>query len=206
MRARNPAAAQIRSHVVLAALVAAFILVLPARGHADQAPAESPWILSLYKTITYELAANLSDIPLYSMVLGGAAAGMGLFTAVNVTTALAAYYTHEVAWNLYGPPVDESPETALEVGVKKTIVYRVISSTRNIGLAYAVTGSPWAVFNFMLINNVTDTVIYAGNEYAWWKYGPVVDRGHGLRGPVVDPLIPASPVGEQTLAWLLDLS
>ena len=53
----------------------------------------SVWLYSLNKAITYETAANLADIPLYSTVLVGAQAG----TTINVVTAFAAYYSMKSA-------------------------------------------------------------------------------------------------------------
>jgi uncharacterized membrane protein len=50
----------------------------------------------------------------------------------------------------------------------------VVSSARNVALAYALTGSYGATLGFVLINNLVDTVIYVGNEYAWYRYGPPV--------------------------------
>ena len=62
------------------------LITLPHAGppfERTQEPPQEPtsvWLYSLYKTITYETAANLADIPLYSTVLVGAQAGTGLFT------------------------------------------------------------------------------------------------------------------------------
>lgn len=163
-----------RRRLAATAIALGLVAAVPAR--AQEAPVPlSVWTYSLYKTVTYELAANLADIPLYYRVLGGvAAAGAGLFTVVNVATAAGAYYVHEVAWNIYGPPMQESTATAVEVGLEKMVLYRVVSTARNVVLAYAVTGNPWATFGFVMINNVTDAVIYLGNEYAWYAYGPPV--------------------------------
>jgi hypothetical protein len=145
-------------------------IVLPGLGRAQEAqtPSAEPtsvWLYSLYKTITYETAANLADVPLYSTVLVGAQAGTTLFTGVNVATAFAAYYVYEVSWNLYGPPIGASPSNAVKMEIEKTLLYRVVSSVRNVALAYAFTGSYAATFGFVVINNVTDTVLYVANEY-----------------------------------------
>src|SRR5262249_25632411 len=138
------------------------------------APPTSIWLYALYKTITYETAANLADIPLYYTVLAGAPVGTALFTAVNVATAAAAYYGYEVAWNLYGPPLGDTPAEAIRTEIGKTLLYRVVSSTRNVVLAYALTGSYAATLDFVIINNLVDAALYVANEYGWYRYGPPV--------------------------------
>ena len=156
--------------------MALFFLAAPAnRASAEESEPLSVWTYSLYKTITYEFFANLADIPLYQMVVGATPAGAGLFTLVNVTTAAAAYYAHEVLWNFYGPPMQESPETAIEVGIEKVIVYRVVSTARNLALVYAFTGAVSATVTFALISNVADATIYAANEYGWYAWGPPLE-------------------------------
>jgi uncharacterized membrane protein len=164
---------------VAAAVLILLCIALPRQGRAQktQTPPTDPpsvWLYSLYKTITYETVANLGDIPLYSTVLAGAQAGTTLFTGVNVVTAFAAYYVYEVGWNLYGPPLGDSPLSAIKTEIEKTLLYRVVSSARNVALAYAFTGSYAATFGFVVINNVTDTVLYVANEYGWYRYGPPV--------------------------------
>jgi len=136
--------------------------------------ATSVWLYSLYKTITYETAANLADIPLYSTVLVGAQVGTGFFTVVNTATAFAAYYVYEVGWNIYGPPIGDTPSAAIKMEIEKTLLYRIVSSARNVALAYAFTGNYVATFGFVVINNLTDTVLYIANEYGWYRYGPPV--------------------------------
>jgi uncharacterized membrane protein len=159
--------------------VIVMLVVLAHRADAQPAPASpdpspSVWVYSLYKTITYEAAANLADVPLYSSVLVGAQGGAVLFNSVNVATAAAAYYTYEVAWNLYGPRITAAPSNAVRLEIEKTLLYRVVSSARNVLLAYALTGSPSVTLGFLAISNVIDTVVYVGNEYGWYRYGPPV--------------------------------
>lgn len=143
---------------------------------AQTAPPQptSVWLYSLYKAITYETAANLADIPLYSTVLAGAQAAGALFNTVNFATALTAYYVYEVGWNLYGQPPDDTPSSLVGTEIGKTLLYRVVSSARNVALAYFFTGSYAATLGFVVISNVTDTLIYAANEYSWYRYGPPV--------------------------------
>jgi uncharacterized membrane protein len=196
-----------RSRLCAACLVLIALLLSPAvPGRAEAQETQPPhqptsvWLYALYKTITYETVANLADIPLYTTVLAGAPGGTALFTAINVATAAAAYYGYEVAWNVYAPPLGDSPGQAVRQEVVKTLLYRVVSSARNVVLAYALTGSYGATLGFVLINNLVDTVIYVGNEYAWYRYGPPVATvwgkgaslqdaasGLGLSGPTMDP-------------------
>ena len=157
------------------AYVVLFLFLAPAtRVHAAETQPISVWAYALYKTITYETVANIADIPLYNTMMVGAEASAGLFTAVNVATAAMAYYIHELAWNIYGPSEQESQSTATRVGLEKLIVYRVVSTTRNLVLGYAFTGNATATLGFALINNAVDIVVYIGNEYAWYVYGPPV--------------------------------
>lgn len=144
---------------------------------APAQPAAEPtsvWLYSLYKTITYETVANLADIPLYSTVLAGAQASTALFTGINVASAAAAYYTFEVAWNVYGPSVTDPGASPIRLEIEKTLLYRVVSTTRNIVLAYVLTGNTSATLSFVLINNLVDAVVYVGNEYGWYRYGPPI--------------------------------
>jgi uncharacterized membrane protein len=165
----------------LAGRIAVIVMLVVLAQRADAQPAPAPpdpapsiWVYSLYKTITYETAANLADVPLYSTVLVGAQAGALLFNSVNVVTAAAAYYSYEVVWDLYGPQITTKPSNAVKVEIEKTLLYRVVSSARNVVLAYALTGSPSVTIGFLAISNAIDTVVYVGNEYAWYRYGPPV--------------------------------
>jgi uncharacterized membrane protein len=100
----------------------------------------------------------------------------------------------------------------------KTLLYRVVSSTRNVALAYALTGSYGATLGFVLINNLVDTVIYVGNEYAWYRYGPPVATvwgkgaslqdaatGLGLSAPATDPYRVAA-IAAGTLVGVIGLN
>jgi uncharacterized membrane protein len=189
--------------VVLAILLLGAATGGPARGQEPQ-PAHQPtsvWLYALYKTITYETVANLADIPLYTTVLAGAPGGTALFTAINVATAAAAYYGYEVAWNVYAPPLGDAPGAAVRQEVVKTLLYRVVSSARNVALAYALTGSYGATLSFVLINNLVDTVIYVGNEYAWYRYGPPVATVWGKDASLQDVTPPLPVAGPATESY-----
>ncbi|MBM3546031.1 MAG: hypothetical protein FJX54_03690 [Alphaproteobacteria bacterium] len=163
-------AASLRRAVAIAAVLLFCVSTRPAL--AEEEPL-SVWTYSLYKTITYETMANLADIPLYAWVVGGAGvAATGVFTAVNVTTAAAAYFAHETIWNVYFPP--ESADEVLEVGVGKVLIYRVVSTVRNLALAYAFGATASANLAFAMASNVVDATLHAANEYGWYAYGPPV--------------------------------
>ena len=50
---------------------------------------------------------------------------------------------------------------------EKTVLYRVINSTRNFVLGYTFSGTLTAAGGFVVANFVTDTAIFVGNEYVW---------------------------------------
>ena len=66
----------------------------------------------------------------------------------------------------------ETPAAAIKMEIEKTLLYRVVSSVRNVVLAYAFTGSYVATVGFVVINNLTDTVLYIANEYGWYAMVP----------------------------------
>jgi uncharacterized membrane protein len=157
----------------------AFCLLLwrppPAAAQADEPV--SAWSYSFYKTLTYEAVVNAGDALYYATVMGGGgAAAVGLFTAANVATAGVVYYLHELAWNLYGPSQEEYAQAPIRIGFLKTAGYRVASTARNLALGYAFTGSPWASAGFALWSNLWDPLVYVANEYAWNVYGPPMER------------------------------
>ena len=180
----------------IVAILLAFGLLLPHGLRAQEPAAASPteptsvWLYALYKAITNETAANLADIPLYYAVLGAAPAASGLFNVVNVASAGVTYYTYEVAWHAFGPPLGETAAEAVQTEITKALLYRVVSSTRNVVLGYAFTGSPAATLAFVLWNNVTDTVIYVANEYGWYRWGPPVATVWGKEVAAADAVSP----------------
>jgi hypothetical protein len=192
---------QRRSKAFLAG-AAFFVLSAGAASEGRAADAEkspSVWTYSLYKTITYEFFANLADIPLYYSVLGGGAASSVLFNTVNVVTAAAAYYSYEVTWNLYGPAIRGQPtEVTVEVEIKKTLLYRVVSTARNLVLGYAFTGSPVASIGFAVVSNLVDGAIYIANEYGWYAYGPPLPSGESVSFPEMAAGVGLSWPGAET--------
>ena len=166
-----------RRALAVAAVAGLLAATFPGRGAAQDPEPTSVWWYSFYKTVTYEFFANLADIPLYQYMFVGAQASTAVFTVVNTTTAAAAYYAHEVIWNLYGPSMQESPTVALQVGTEKLLLYRVVSTARNLVLAYALTGSATVTLGFAVVSNVVDMAIYGANEYGWYRYGPPVATG-----------------------------
>lgn len=150
------------------------LLSAPAAAQDQPVPAGDPlpvWERTLYKTLTYQAAANLSDLVLYDLVLGGTAvAGAGFFVA-NAASAAALYYGYEYAWQIAGPPPEEKTHQTI---AEKTILYRVFNSSRNFALGYAFGGSVPVAAGFVAANFVTDTAIFVANEYGWDVYRPAV--------------------------------
>lgn len=185
---RRPTPRYRLSKILLVGTAALFLcLGTASRSHAQEQPEPySVWTYSLYKTITYEFFANLADIPLYYTVLQGAAPTSVLFNTVNVLTAAAAYYTYEVGWNFYGPSIRNQPASVVvDVEIKKTLLYRVVSTARNLVLGYAFTGSFTATVSFALVSNVVDGAIYIANEYGWYAYGPTAVPGEVVPFPLL---------------------
>jgi len=155
--------------IAAAMLLAALLSAAPGSGRAQEGP--SVWRYSFYKTLTYEILANSADLLLYTTVLGGTAAGAAPFLVVNGLSAGSAYYVHEVAWNFFGP----APETktgVVELGLVKTLTYRVVSTAQHMAVAYAFTGNAWAAAGYAVATNLSDAVVYIANEYGWDVYGP----------------------------------
>jgi uncharacterized membrane protein len=155
--------------IATALLVAALLSAASGSSRAQEAP--SVWRYSFYKTVTYEVLANSADFLLYTTVLGGTVAGAAPFLVVNGMSAGSAYFVHEVAWNSFGP----APETrtgVVELGLVKTLTYRVVSTAQHMAVAYAFTGDPWAAAGYALATNLSDAVVYITNEYGWNVFGP----------------------------------
>jgi uncharacterized membrane protein len=126
---------------------------------------------ALYKTLTYETLANGWDVlvlkPLFGVGIGSA---LGVtFTIANMSSAAGSYYSHEIAWDLFGvPPTDLSAMTV----AAKTATYRVVSMSRSFLLAYVFFGSAPAAAAFAIGGAVADTVFFVANEYTWDFLGP----------------------------------
>jgi uncharacterized membrane protein len=177
----------------LSVLAALAVFLLAARpGHAADAESEplSVWKYSFYKALSFEVAAGVIEAPLYPLLLGGTVAAAGVFAVVGVTTALAAYYGQEVLWNLYGPSVQENPESALEVGTGKLATFWVMNTARNIVLVYAFTGAVTGAVTYAMIANAIDATVYAGNEYVWYAYGPSMKTTSVVAGLPVPTVLP----------------
>jgi uncharacterized membrane protein len=173
---------RVRRALVIAVAVLCLVAARPAHAAPQTAEPVSVWSLSFYKMMSYELLANAADVILYATALSSAEASEALYATVSVFTSATAYYTHEVAWQHYGPAPEESADTAVKVGLAKTVSYRVVSTARNFALGLAFTGDPLSSAGFALATNVTHTLLYIGNEYAWHVHGPAVQR------PRLEPL------------------
>lgn len=155
---------------LVACLAAAPAAAEPAPAGTSAEPTPLPaWEQTLYKTLTYQAASNLSDLALYAAFLGGTAGGSVGFVAVNVAAAMALYYSHDYAWATLGPaPEDKTNGTIAE----KTATYRAAATAKNFALGYAFGGSATAATAFVLAGAVADTALFVGNEYAWDLFRP----------------------------------
>ena len=181
-RSRNPR----RSiHLVLPATLFLCLTAAHPTCAQEQPEAYSVWDYSFYKTATYAFFTNLADVALYYTVLRGSGAGSVLFTTVNAGSAAATFYAYEVAWNFFGTPVsDLPPGEAVETGIRKALLYRVVSTARNVVLGYAFSGSAAATVSFVLVSAVVDSAIYLANEHGWYGYtAPSVTPTPGLSRP-----------------------
>lgn len=122
------------------------------------------WQRTLYKTLTYQAAANAADVLVFDLLVGASAATTTGFFFANAATAAAAYYGFEYAWQNLGPTLDETNEQTI---VEKTILYRFIGIGRNVTLGYLYGGSVATAGAFAGLNIVYDTSIFLTNEYVW---------------------------------------
>jgi len=143
--------------------------VAPTAAAAESAGTLPVWERTLYKTLTYQAVANLSDLALYNVLLGGTAVAGGGFFIANAASAAALYYGYEYTWQTLGPPPEETTHGTI---AEKTIYYRLLNSSRNFTLGYTFSGSVAVAASFVAANFLTDTVIFVGNEYAWDVFRP----------------------------------
>lgn len=154
-------------------LLALLLATLPMGARAQEAPSTegtSIWRLAAYKAITFETVANLADITLFALIIGGSAATTATYFVANTATAAAAYYTHEITWNRLGPELTAESET--QIAVEKTITYRVVSIARHVALAAAFGGTLVESVAFMAAAQASDIALYYTNEVMWARYGP----------------------------------
>lgn len=140
-------------------------------GAAAAQPAEAlpAWEQTLYKTLTYQTASNISDLALYALLLGGTATASAAFVAANAGSAMALYYGHDYAWEMLGPPPEEKSHRTI---AEKTLTYRLLATAKNFALGYTFGGSAIAATGFVAAGVVTDTAIFVTNEYAWDVFRP----------------------------------
>lgn len=128
-------------------------------------PVELPlWQRTLYKTITYQAAANAADVIAFDLLVGGTAATTTGFFVTNAVSAAVIYYGFEYAWQSFGPSLDETTERTV---LEKTALYRFINIGRNFTLGYTFGGGTATASAFAAANLVYDTAIFASNEYMW---------------------------------------
>lgn len=138
---------------------------------SDGAAGWPPWLHALAKTATYETLASV-DVFLFGTWWTGNQTIGGGFALASAATAALAFYMHERVWTRWGP----DPNTAVpeELGLFKTITYRIVSAVRLITMTYLLTGSALVSGAYVAANTVVDSIIYYGNDLAWSYYGPPI--------------------------------
>lgn len=137
----------------------------PAAEAAPPRMADLPiWQRTLYKTITYQAAANAADLIAFELLIGGSTAATAGFFVVNAASAAGLYYGFEYAWQSLGPPLEETTEQTV---VEKTVLYRLVNIGRNFAVGYGFGGSAASAAVFGAANLVYDTSIFVTNEYVW---------------------------------------
>ncbi|CAK0763128.1 DUF2061 domain-containing protein [Gammaproteobacteria bacterium] len=124
---------------------------------------------AVFKTASFQTAANLSDTLVFGAIIGATATTGALFLLANTASAVAVYFPYELAWDTFGPPQEATTGKTIAV---KTAVYQVITGVRNLGLSYAFSGALLPSTSFVVAAMVVDAVIYVANEYAWDVLSP----------------------------------
>lgn len=156
-----------------AALAAAVVCLLAAAPARATEP-EPAWRLALYRTLTFETAANVADVALFALFFGGGPATAAGFFAVNTASAAVATFAHELAWEHWGPPVDDA--NAGDVAARKTLTHRTVSIVRNLGLGGLFGGGLGQTLGFTITGQVMDAGLYYVNERLWRIHGPPIAR------------------------------
>ncbi len=142
-------------------------LAVPARAEGQAEPPMgtlSTLERSAYKTLSYQAVANLSDLGLFAVILGGSAVTGSSFLVVNAVSAAGLYFPYEYAWTAYGPTTEEMTPYTLAI---KTANYRILNAVRNFGVGYLFGAGAIGGATFVAANFITDTAIYLTNEAAW---------------------------------------
>jgi hypothetical protein len=151
----------------------------PAAPSVAAEPAANSWFqpayLALFKTISYTTVVLTTDQLWYMGVAAQAATTSGVFGAVNLVTSPMLTYAFEFAWErcCEAPP---GPDGVRPVSVKKALIYRVLSTSRILGLAL-VFGN--GVRSSLLVTGAiaaTRTLAYLGNDYVWNRVTALAPR------------------------------
>ena len=143
---------------------------LPASAQGEPGTPPLPaWERSLYKTLTFQTAANVTDVLLFAAIVNAGAVAGAAFLAANTATAAVLYYPYELMWSTFGPT---TAETTPETIVTKAVGYQVLTAARNLALVYAFTGALLPAAGFAVATFAVDAAIYVANEVAWDAFRP----------------------------------
>lgn len=139
-----------------------------AAGEAIPAPLPD-WERAAYKTLSFQVAANLVDAVLFATIFGTGAGTGAAFLVANTATATALYFPYELAWDRLGPAPDATtPRTV----AGKALGYQVLTAARNLALTYAFTGMLLPSAGFVAAAFAVDGAVYVANDLAWDAFRP----------------------------------
>jgi uncharacterized membrane protein len=165
------------------------------------APASFGIKQAIAKTITFRIIVTTLDFTSNYVVIGELATAAGLST-FNLVAGPLFYFTHETAWNYFGPageavdmraPLRPHPDASQTAGftisraLAKTITFRTIATVVDFTANYVVvrdlaTAAGLSAFGFFL-----GPFVYLGHEKAWDYFATRSERA----APPSPKLLPA---------------
>lgn len=134
------------------------------------------WKISLWKTLTYRIAASI-DALVVGWLFTGSVFGGGMIALLNAVVSSTLYDLHEMGWNRFGPSPDEVSPVSLSLW--KTISYRIISIVNVLLTGLFFTGDLFVSSILAFGNAAIDSTIYFFHELAWSYFGPPVAHDDG---------------------------
>jgi len=157
---------------------------------------------AIAKTITFRIIVTTLDFTTNYVVIGELATAAGLST-FNLVAGPLFYFTHEAAWNYFGPAGDavdlraalrpaDAPQTGgftVSRALAKTITFRTIATVVDFTANYVVvrdlaTAAGLSAFGFFV-----GPFVYLGHEKAWDYFATRAEHA----SPHPPKLLPAPP-------------
>ena len=154
--------------IVAALLISLMLLSLavPARAEGQAEPPMgtlSALERSAYKTLSYQAVANLSDLGLFAVILGGSAVTGSSFLVVNAVSAAGLYFPYEYAWTVRPEFRGDDALHACDQNSQLPDPQR----GPEFRWGYLFGAGAIGGATFVAANFITDTAIYLTNEAAW---------------------------------------